>query len=204
MFQVKVRKDLQSMLRAGGSSDGGQALHHERHLLPQTLHLTHHRLEELRLKLEIRKMEIEAEERRELKRLAAEERAREAEERRDIQRLAAEKELLPEFDEAKVAEWFVRFERKAKEFAWSRETWVGLVVNKLKEKALEVYDKMSADDLDDYEKFKAHMSCDQKPIACNLEERESELVTPTSSVLVHWSKCLRDGLEARVLTLSRP
>ncbi|MPD03141.1 hypothetical protein E2C01_098764 [Portunus trituberculatus] len=117
-------------------------------------------------------MEIEAEERRELKRLAAEESAREAEERREIQRLAAEKEaretemmrlelesektdkdrelewertryavstpgviggtggkhsiertlvqslqLVPEFHKAKVAEWFVRFERKAREFA---------------------------------------------------------------------------------------
>ena len=50
------------------------------------------RLEELRLKLEIRKMEIEAEERRELKRLAAEERAREAEEKRELNRLAAEQE----------------------------------------------------------------------------------------------------------------
>ncbi|MPC77090.1 hypothetical protein E2C01_071535 [Portunus trituberculatus] len=107
-------------------------------------------------------MEIEAEEKRELKRLAAEERAREAEERareaeerREIQRLAGEKELVPEFDEAKVAKWFVLFERKAKEFAWSRERWVGLVANKLKGNALEVYDKMLAHDLDHYEEFKA-------------------------------------------------
>ncbi|MPC70128.1 hypothetical protein E2C01_064367 [Portunus trituberculatus] len=46
------------------------------------------RLEELRLKLEIRKMDIEAEERRESKRQAAEERAREVE----MMRLELERE----------------------------------------------------------------------------------------------------------------
>ena len=82
-------------------------------------------------------------------------------------------QLVPEFDEDKVAEWFVRFERKAKEFAWSRERWVGLVANKLKGKALEVYDKMSADDLDDYNEFKADIlrAYELRPEAYRLQFR---------------------------------
>ncbi len=39
--------------------------------------------------------------------------------------------LIPEFDE-KVTEWFRRFEKKAAEFDWPQERWVGLVANMLK------------------------------------------------------------------------
>lgn len=37
----------------------------------------------------------------------------------------------------------------------SRESWVGLVARKLKGKALEVYDKMAAREMEDCEEFKA-------------------------------------------------
>ena len=63
--------------------------------------------------------------------------------------------LIPDFDEQKVAEWFRRFEKKAAEFGWPEERWVGLVANKLKGKVLEVYDNMSVADLNVYEDFKA-------------------------------------------------
>ncbi|XP_063844146.1 uncharacterized protein LOC135090904 [Scylla paramamosain] len=63
--------------------------------------------------------------------------------------------LISEFDEEKVTEWFRRFEKKASEFDWPQERWNGLVVNMLKGKALEVYDRMSVKDLEDYEEFKA-------------------------------------------------
>ncbi len=35
---------------------------------------------------------------------------------------------IPEFDE-KVTKWFRRFEKKAAEFYWPQERWVGLVAN---------------------------------------------------------------------------
>ncbi|MPC48481.1 hypothetical protein E2C01_042254 [Portunus trituberculatus] len=63
--------------------------------------------------------------------------------------------LIPEFDESKVTEWFRRFEKKAYEFDWPQERWVGLVANMLKGKALEVYDRMLVEDLNEYEEFKA-------------------------------------------------
>lgn len=63
-------------------------------------------------------------------------------------------QLIPDFDEQKVAEWFARSE-KTREFSWSHERWVGLVAKKLKGKALEAYDKMSVRDTEDYEEFKA-------------------------------------------------
>ena len=63
--------------------------------------------------------------------------------------------LIPEFDESKVTEWFRRFEKKASEFQWPQERWVGLVANMLKGKALDVYDRMFVSDLEDYEEFKA-------------------------------------------------
>ncbi|WP_435362537.1 hypothetical protein, partial [Klebsiella pneumoniae] len=51
-------------------------------------------------------------------------------------RLARSIKLVPAFDENKVTEWFVRFEKKAREFEWPRERWVALVSNVLKGKAL--------------------------------------------------------------------
>ena len=158
-------------------------------------------VEEWRLQLEMKRLELEAEERREARRLeieAANEARRlelESEERREarreemeVRRLEVEKhrefewersrpnsthkgregeensverqmvrslQLIPDFDEQKVAEWFRRFEKKAAEFGWSEGRWVGLVINKLKGRALEVYDNMSAEDLESYEDFKA-------------------------------------------------
>ncbi len=57
--------------------------------------------------------------------------------------------LILEFDEKKVTEWFRLFE-KASEFDCPQERWLGLVANMLKGKALEVYDRMSVEDMDDY------------------------------------------------------
>ncbi len=62
--------------------------------------------------------------------------------------------MIPEFDENMVMEWF-RFKKKASEFDWPKERWVSLIANMLKDKALEVYDRMSVEDLKDYVKFKA-------------------------------------------------
>ena len=61
--------------------------------------------------------------------------------------------LIHDFGEEKVTDWFRRFE-KTKEFNWPQERWIRLVANKLKGKALEAYDKMSVDDLEDYEESK--------------------------------------------------
>ena len=66
-------------------------------------------------------------------------------------------QLIPDFDEQKVAEWFRRFDKKAAEFGWPGERWVGLVANKLKGRALEAYDNMSVEDLESYEDFKAYI-----------------------------------------------
>ena len=84
--------------------------------------------------------------------------------------------LIPEFDESKVTEWFRRFEKKASEFAWPRDRWVGLVANMLKGKALEVYDRMSVEDLDDYEEFKADIlrAYELRPEAYRLQFRNSK------------------------------
>ncbi len=65
--------------------------------------------------------------------------------------------LIPEFHEKNVTEWFRRFEKEASEFDWSQERWVSIVAKMLKGKALEVYDRMSVEDLEDYEEFKTDM-----------------------------------------------
>lgn len=57
--------------------------------------------------------------------------------------------LITDFDDNKVTEWFRRFEKMAAEFSWPQEWWVGLVANKLTGKALEVYDRMAVKDLAD-------------------------------------------------------
>ncbi|MPC87709.1 hypothetical protein E2C01_082581 [Portunus trituberculatus] len=67
---------------------------------------------------------------------------------------------------------------------------------------------MSADDLDDYGEFKADIlrAYELQPEAYRLQfrgKRKRASDSYLSSVLVHWSKCLRGGLQARVLTLSR-
>ena len=181
--------------------------------------------EELRFQLEMKRLELEAEERREARRLeleteerrlAAEERRLAAEERREARRLEIEAasevrrlklearrlevekeeaqknrdfelersrigansthkgggegeensverqivrrlQLIPDFDEQKVAEWLRRFEKKKAEFGWPEKRWVGLVANKLKGRALEAYDNMSVKDFDVYEDFKANI-----------------------------------------------
>ncbi len=59
--------------------------------------------------------------------------------------------LISEFDEKKVTDWFRRFEKKASEFDCLQERWVGLVANMFKGKALDVYDGISVEDLEDYE-----------------------------------------------------
>ena len=41
-------------------------------------------------------------------------------------------QLIPDFDEQKVAEWFRKFEKAATGFGWPEERWVDLVANKLK------------------------------------------------------------------------
>ena len=88
-------------------------------------------------------------------------------------RMVRSLKLIPEFDERKVAEWFKRFEKKALEFVWPRERWIGLVANMLKGKALEVYDKMSVEDLQDYEEFKADIlrAYELRPEAYRLQFR---------------------------------
>ena len=70
-------------------------------------------------------------------------------------RLAGSLKLVPAFEENKMTEWFRRFEKKAHEFEWPRNRWVGLVANVLKGRVLEAYDWMSVDDLEDYEEFKS-------------------------------------------------
>lgn len=54
--------------------------------------------------------------------------------------------MIPYFDEQKVTEWFKWFETKAVEFSCLPERWVDLVIHKLKENALKVYNKMSMED----------------------------------------------------------
>ncbi|ORD93093.1 hypothetical protein ECANGB1_1295, partial [Enterospora canceri] len=132
-----------------------------------------------RLEAEVEKRRLEAEERNEARRLDLEVRKLEVEKHRDFEwersRLGANSthkggegeentverqmvrslQLIPDFDEQKVAEWFRRFEKKAAEFGWQGERWVGLVANKLKGRALKAYDNMSAEDLESYEDFKA-------------------------------------------------
>lgn len=123
---------------------------------------------------------MEAERERQRLEREAEREVREIEERREARRLQLEEEklkrgllvsteegggvertmvrslqLIPDFDEERVSDWFSRFEKKAHEFSWPEERWVGLVANKLKGKALEAYDKMSVRDLADYFEFKA-------------------------------------------------
>lgn len=63
--------------------------------------------------------------------------------------------LIPDSDEIKVVEWFACYEWKAREFKWQEERWVGLVAKKLGGKALEAYDTMSVQDMEDFEEFKA-------------------------------------------------
>lgn len=46
------------------------------------------------------------------------------------------------------------FEKKAREFEWPRERWVGLVADKLNSKGLSAYYRMGLDDLEDYAEFK--------------------------------------------------
>ena len=145
-------------------------------------------LSESQLQFQLKKMELEAEERRAEREREAEERRaeREREEReRERQfeleriRVGAERgrergvehgirgreesaeiqltrslKLVPAFDEAKVTEWFLRFEKKAREYNWPRERWVGLVANVLKGKALEAYDAMTIEELEDYDYVK--------------------------------------------------
>ena len=140
---------------------------------------TEERREARRMEAEAEARRLEVEERNEARRLDLEVRRLEVEKNRDfeweISRLGANSthkegegeentverqmirslQLIPDFDEQKVAEWFRIFEKKAAEFGWSEERWVGLVANKLKGRALEAYDNMSAEDLESYEDFKA-------------------------------------------------
>ena len=100
-------------------------------------------------------------------------------------------QLIPDFDEEKVAEWFGRFEKKAREFDWPVERWTSLVANKLKGKALEAYDKMSTEDLDDYRQFKADILrvYELRPEAYRLQFREKRKTAGDS-----YLECAR-GLE---------
>ena len=103
----------------------------------------------------LRREEIEAEERKEMKRMQMENEkiehglitpntgGGEGGEWGVERSLVRSLQLIPDFDEERVSEWFIRFEKKAREFKWPRERWIGLVANKLMGKALEAYDKMS-------------------------------------------------------------
>ena len=127
----------------------------------------------------MKRLELDAEERSEARKIEAEERRIAAEERREarrfeleVRRLAMEKhrdfewersrlwansthkeggegeensvesqmvrslQLIPDFDEQKVAEWFRRFEKKTAEFGWPGERWVGHVANKPKRQSI--------------------------------------------------------------------
>ena len=90
-------------------------------------------------------------------------------------RLARSLKLVPAFDESKVTEWFIRFEKKALEFEWPRERWVPLVSNVLKGKALEAYDRMSVEELQDYDTFKTDIlkAYELRPEAYRLQFRGS-------------------------------
>ena len=78
-------------------------------------------------------------------------------------------QLIPDFDEQQVAEWFRRFEKKVAEFGWPGDRWVGLLANKLKGRALEIYDNMSVENLESFADFKADIlrayDCGPNPIA---------------------------------------
>ena len=68
----------------------------------------------------------------------------EAEENSVERQMVRSLQLIPDFDEQKVAEWFRRFEKKAAEFGWPGE----------RERALEANDNMSVEDLESYEERK--------------------------------------------------
>ena len=112
-------------------------------------------------------------------------------------RLARSLKLFPAFEESKVTEWFQRFEKKAHEFEWPRSRWVGLVANVLKGKALEAYDRMNVEDLEDYEEFKSTILrvYELRPEAYRLQLRGARKRprTPTRTVLVIWRRRWKSG-----------
>ena len=74
--------------------------------------------EERRIAVEARRLELESEERRETRMLELEVRRLEVEKHRDFfeRQMVRSMQLIPDFDEQKIAEWFRRFEKKAAEF----------------------------------------------------------------------------------------
>ena len=104
------------------------------------------RREDKRLELETRRLEVEKEEAEknrdfELERSrtgtnSSHKRGGEGEENSVERQMIRSLQLIPDFDEQKVAEWLRRFEKKA------------AVANKLKGRVLEAYDIISVEDLD--------------------------------------------------------
>lgn len=62
--------------------------------------------------------------------------------------------LVPDIDEEKEIEWFVRLVKKTREVEWPRKRWMGLVANKLMGKGLSAFDRRGLYDLEDYADFK--------------------------------------------------
>lgn len=96
-------------------------------------------------------------------------------------------QLIPECDEEKVTERFRRSEKKAVEFGWCSERWVGLVANELKGKALEAYEKCQRRIWSIMRSLRLKScgptSCVPRPIICSSGVVGSERVSPTSCVL---------------------
>ncbi|KAK3886444.1 hypothetical protein Pcinc_009395 [Petrolisthes cinctipes] len=65
--------------------------------------------------------------------------------------------LTPMFDESRVTEWFLRFEKKATLLDWPAEKWSVVLSHVLKGKALEAYDRLSVEEARDYETIKSHV-----------------------------------------------
>lgn len=65
--------------------------------------------------------------------------------------------LAPVFDESRVTEWFLRFEKKATLLEWPAEKWPVILSHVIKGKALEAYDRLSVEAAMDYESIKSHV-----------------------------------------------
>jgi len=62
--------------------------------------------------------------------------------------------FVPKFEEKEVEQFFLHFEKLAKQFAWKPESWVLLIQGSLVGRAQEVYTSLSIEDSKSYEKVK--------------------------------------------------
>ncbi|KAK3863407.1 hypothetical protein Pcinc_030817 [Petrolisthes cinctipes] len=61
------------------------------------------------------------------------------------------------FDESRVTEWFLRFEKKVTLLDWPSEKWSVVLSHVPKGKALEAYERLSVEGARDYETIKSHV-----------------------------------------------